>query len=113
MVRIKPENYFFLHNGKILKSLTELTQELKQMDQETFGWHVNQEKNDFYNWVRDILKDAGLAGKIENERMRDDMLRILSHHSNRKTVLSSKIQKATKKAPAKRKVKKTVKKKKK
>jgi hypothetical protein len=116
MARIKPENYFFLHNGKVLKNLHELTEELKHMDEETFAFHVNQEKNDFYNWIKDVIRDANLASKIENEKIREDMLRILSHHNNKKVVSRLKVKKATRKAPkkkAKKKTKKTAKKKKK
>ena len=56
--------YFYLYNGNVLKSLAELMDNLKNMDQEIFGQHVNQKNNDFANWIRDIFGEKELARRL-------------------------------------------------
>ena len=45
--------------------MRELGDELKTMSNETYAFHANAEKNDFTNWVRDIIKDEGLAKNLQ------------------------------------------------
>ncbi len=62
---------FYLVNGKRLSSLYELRDELKKIDRKTFSQHVNKHKNDFANWVRDIIGDDLLAeaiASLDNEK---------------------------------------------
>ncbi len=62
---------FYLVNGKRLSSLYELKDELKKIDRKTFSQHVNKHKNDFANWVRDIIGDDLLAeaiASLDNEK---------------------------------------------
>lgn len=55
---------FWFANGKVVGSLKQLYEVLKGLDEETFHLHVNEEKNDFYNWVRDVFKDKKLADDL-------------------------------------------------
>lgn len=71
---IKPEEYFRLSNGRVLKNLNELLNALKSMDEETFEFHVNENKNDFGNWVKDVFKDEELAKSIFNFKTREDVI---------------------------------------
>ncbi|MDP7115676.1 MAG: DUF5752 family protein [Candidatus Woesearchaeota archaeon] len=67
-----PHFSFWVNNGPIIKNLNELYRELKSMNEDTFRHHVNKEKNDFSNWVKDCLGDTGLAGelrKTKNQRI--------------------------------------------
>ena len=48
--------YFYLADGKVLKSISELIQELKTMEQWVFDYHVNSEKNDFVSWIEHLTK---------------------------------------------------------
>ncbi|MFH1209870.1 MAG: hypothetical protein V1663_03715 [archaeon] len=75
---IKPEHYFYLNNGNIIKNLFELNNTLKTVDEETFKHHVTENRNDFSIWVRDVLKDDRLANSISKATTREDMIRILS-----------------------------------
>jgi hypothetical protein len=57
-----PQEYvFWCCDGRILKNLRELCDALSAMSDDTFSYHVNAAKNDFYNWVKDIIKDDTLA----------------------------------------------------
>ena len=70
---IKPEEWFRLSNGRILKNLYELVDSLESMDDDTFRYHVNKNKNDFENWIRYVFKYGELAYLISNSRTREDM----------------------------------------
>ncbi len=60
-----PKGYDFLcHDGKKLSSMKELAEGLMAMSDETFAYHVNPERNDFSNWVRDVIKDGKLASEL-------------------------------------------------
>lgn len=59
---------FFLHSGGVLKSMSELHQALKAMPKETFCFHVTKERNDFANWIRDIIGDVDLAKSLTRIR---------------------------------------------
>ena len=62
--RIKPENYFYLCDGRVLKNLKELTKKIRDMPEEHFGFHVNSEKNDFANWVIYVFKETKLGNEM-------------------------------------------------
>ncbi len=72
-----PDQYFYLHGGGSLRSIEELFAELQTMDQTTFRHHVNQQRNDFASWVRDVMDDRFLAKNIELTQDRDQMLKLL------------------------------------
>jgi mannitol/fructose-specific phosphotransferase system IIA component (Ntr-type) len=74
---LPPKKYFWLSNGIVIKSLYELLDALKAMEQELFEEHVNKEKNDFSNWVMHTLKNKNLAEKLEKAKTRKEMVDIL------------------------------------
>jgi hypothetical protein len=60
-----PEHqHFYFINGMKAKNVKELAEVMDRLEQEVFDYHVNQEKNDFCNWVRDVFNDIELAEKI-------------------------------------------------
>ena len=83
-VEAKPENYFILVTGVPLKSLRELANALETMNDWVFSHHVNDTRNDFSNWVKDILKESELAQEIKVIRnMKDMEIKILKHLVNK------------------------------
>ena len=74
-----PEEYvFWCNDGQAFKNLRELNHGLNTMTDETFAYHVNMEKNDFSNWVRDIIGDYELAKELEKVRDRSKAAKIVS-----------------------------------
>lgn len=67
---IDPTNYFYVCNGSIIKNKEELLECLKKIEVQEFLHHVNKEKNDFSNWINDILDDKKLAQKIKKLKTR-------------------------------------------
>ncbi len=61
---------FWVCDGRVLKNLKELEQALRTMSDETYRYHVNKVKNDFYNWIKDVFKDRKLATEIKKSRNR-------------------------------------------
>lgn len=72
-VTVKPEEYFRLSNGRVLKNLYELMNSLESMDNAVFASHVNEAKNDFGNWVKYIFKDESLARSVFESKTKDSM----------------------------------------
>ena len=65
---IKPEQYFYLCDGRVLKDLIELSECLETMNNDVFYYHVNDSKNDFANWIRGVFERQELADEIMSIR---------------------------------------------
>ena len=50
---------------------------LKQMDDNLFRMHANEQKNDFAKWVKDVFKNEALAAKLSDAKSRAEMANIL------------------------------------
>ena len=87
---VKPEQCFWINNGPIIRNLQEMTNTLAYMSEETFKHHVNDQKNDIVNWIRDVLKDEELADSIGKNISKE---RILKKIKNRMKFLENKIEK--------------------
>ena len=61
---VNPENYFRVANGTIIKGLTGIDDSLELMGAETFNYHVNDYRNDFSTWAREIMNDEKLANEL-------------------------------------------------
>lgn len=62
---VPAENAFWCRDGRIMRDMRELGEALITMGDETFAYHCNPEKNDFRNWVRDVIRDGVLARRLE------------------------------------------------
>ena len=58
---VKQENCFWVNNGPIVRNIYELVSALQNMDNKTFAYHVNKDKNDFSAWVGGVLKADKLS----------------------------------------------------
>jgi hypothetical protein len=58
---------FYTHQGHIIWSVYELVSDVQNMDDYNFVYHVNLDhnKNDFADWIRDVLGDEELAMQLE------------------------------------------------
>jgi hypothetical protein len=74
---VKPEQVFWLHDGKSIKNIAELARELKQMNAELFLYHVNDAKNDFANWIQYCIKDAQLGTLVRTTKNQQRMAAII------------------------------------
>ena len=74
---IKKEHYFYLSNGKAIKTISELKRVLKIMDEPTFYHHVTEHKSDFAAWVFHVFKDKKLAEKIGRIKTKEELIKAL------------------------------------
>ncbi len=61
---VPEDKQFWCQDGRAFKNLQELWAGINEMSEEAFRAHVNESKNDFSNWVRDVIGDDKLAGDL-------------------------------------------------
>ena len=61
---VPEEKVFWCHDGRVVKNMAELAGAIKEMNNDTFEYHLNSDKNDFSTWVRDVIGDTTLAGQL-------------------------------------------------
>ncbi len=71
--QIPEENYFFLIDGRKLKNLKELYNSLSEMEDSVFNHHVNEERNDFTNWIMYVFNNESLANKVQNAKTKTEL----------------------------------------
>lgn len=59
---------FWTTDGKILKNLDELQMAFGTMGDEVFLHHVSKEKNDFADWVEQVLEDSACASSLRKSK---------------------------------------------
>ncbi len=73
-----PEKAFLTKSGVWLRNIYELNNSLEYLDEETFNHHVNESKNDFVSWIRDVIKDKELAKEVAYSHSRVELRSIIS-----------------------------------
>jgi len=63
---VPDHHHFRLHMGTDIKNLKELAEALEIMADRTFFHHIGPGKNDFSNWIKEVVDDKELAGKLRN-----------------------------------------------
>lgn len=62
---VPQDKVFWCHDGRVVKNLDELVVALREMSEETFCYHVTMDKNDFSDWVREVIGDVTLAKELQ------------------------------------------------
>jgi hypothetical protein len=75
LANVHPNNVFNLKDGAEIKNLKQLYITLHKMEQSTFDHHVNSERNDFGNWVKDVHKDYKLANSLFAAKNKNECVR--------------------------------------
>ncbi|MFH1439420.1 MAG: hypothetical protein ABIG89_02565 [Candidatus Woesearchaeota archaeon] len=87
---VHPDVSFKLLSGGELKNLKHLLDELKDMNVKTFLHHVTPDRNDFANWINDVLEDKDLAEELSYSYDKEQMGQLIK---NRILELQSIVQK--------------------
>lgn len=61
---------FWLCDGRTLKNMKDLEQALRTINENTYRYHANKSKNDFYRWIKDVFRERKLANEIKKSRNR-------------------------------------------
>ncbi len=82
---IPPEKYFFVCNGIAIKNIFELAEQLEHMADDIFRYHVNDQKNDFANWIKFVFGEKALAEQLYHAKDKKAMEYILLKYCARKS----------------------------
>ncbi|MFH1649047.1 MAG: hypothetical protein ABIA93_00680 [Candidatus Woesearchaeota archaeon] len=63
-IRAPPEKWFVLANGEALKDVRALADALERIEDHIWAHHVQPDRNDFANWIRDVFQDMELADQL-------------------------------------------------
>ena len=74
------EKTFVLKDGRKLRTLYELIDELETMNDDLFRDYVNDSKNDFANWIEGVFNDKPLANELRLIKNRIDTQRAVLKH---------------------------------
>jgi hypothetical protein len=74
-----PDKAFWTCNGTVLRNLRELRTLLNALNDNAFKYHVNTEnkKNDFANWINDVIGDRELARQLNGVLDRHKYLEVI------------------------------------
>jgi len=61
---VPEDKVFWCHDGRTVRNMDELAVVLAEMSEDTFCYHANGGKNDFSNWIRDVIGDVKLAREL-------------------------------------------------
>lgn len=80
LIESPPDKQFILRTGQRLKNLKELYTFLKNVDEAIFNHHVNRNKNDFANWIRDVLKEKELSTQLKKIKNKQETLKVIEKY---------------------------------
>lgn len=71
------EKRFYFCNGQVVSKLSELPQILRNIDDGTYGYHVNDTRNDISAWIGDVFLKGELSTKILKAKNRVSMADVI------------------------------------
>ncbi len=74
------DKFFWLKSGKGLRSIREMANYLPSIKPDEWNYHVNEEKNDFSNWIRDVFDEAELAKFLRETKTKIEFQNRLYNH---------------------------------
>jgi hypothetical protein len=80
---VSPDKILSLVNGMLVISLKALYDELSAMKQSDYDQHVNKEKNEFADWVKDAVGDKELAQHMMVKPDKQQMLDLIDLRSKK------------------------------
>lgn len=74
-----PEKAFWVSNGVTCRSIFELADSISKANDYVFTYHVNRDnkKNDFADWIRNVLGDDILAERLHAIRDKEHYIEVI------------------------------------
>jgi hypothetical protein len=79
---ITPDRYFYMKNGYVLKSIEDLSEALKIIDDSEFHNHVTNDRNDFADWINTVFSDKELANQFYKISSKDSAIMLLESNAS-------------------------------
>jgi hypothetical protein len=76
-LRVTADMAFYVCDGQVFYTISELRDGLKLMEKGVFDFHVNKEKNDFYNWIKHVFQYDTLATEVKRAKTAKGIHKIL------------------------------------
>jgi hypothetical protein len=92
MINVSYDKEFVFHDGKRAKSLAELLINIEKISDADFSQFVNPYKNDFANWINDVIMDYDLALKLRKTLSKDETIYIITTHLS--SVIANSVEKS-------------------
>ncbi|MFW6013908.1 MAG: hypothetical protein ACOCZQ_01410 [Nanoarchaeota archaeon] len=78
--KMPEDKRFVLSDGRVICSAKELALEIGNIGDDIFYYHVNEHKNDFSNWLRDVVELVDLSENLGKTRDKAEFqLRLLKY----------------------------------
>ena len=74
---VDSDRAFRFHNGKIAYSISDLSQIIEAVDDDTFSYHMNSQKNDFANWAEYVFDEKTLATELRLCKTKEEILNMI------------------------------------
>ncbi len=75
LINADDANLFWVNGNGSLRNLKDLAESLKTINDETYAYHVNAEKNDFASWTKEVLLDGKLALDLKRAKTQSAALK--------------------------------------
>jgi hypothetical protein len=73
-----PDKAFYMCNGEMVSRLGDLPNKLQSIDDGTFSYHVNGDRNDFASWIDGVFQNSALAKKVAKAKTKSEMIKALN-----------------------------------
>jgi len=80
------EKMFYVIDGQVASDVNDLLKAINTMQENAYIYHANKQKNDFSNWLRDVLNEKEIAEKIRTSSQKE-AVKILEEHLRPKTII--------------------------
>jgi hypothetical protein len=70
------DSKFYFRNGEVAEDIAGLLAILEHVDDETFAYHCNKDKNDYYSWINDCISPK-LAKKVKGVKSKKALVKKL------------------------------------
>ena len=67
---VPDDKQFWCHDGKVIKNLSGMEGAFNSMSDEVFHYHSREDRNDFSNWIKDVVGDEKLARDLSKAKSR-------------------------------------------
>ena len=78
MTTAHEQHHFHVADGMKLENLMQLMEYLEKMSDETYKYHVNDSKNDFSIWVKDVFDEPELAENLKTSGTKESAQLIIA-----------------------------------